>query len=61
MNSQTLPQFAERYTAAWCSQNAASMAGFFAPDGSLTINDGTSSKGRVAACPVPLDTPRHQH
>jgi uncharacterized protein (TIGR02246 family) len=48
MNNQTLTQFAERYTAAWCSQNAAGVAGFFAPDGSLTINDGTPSVGREA-------------
>jgi hypothetical protein len=37
MNDQDLTQFAERHTAAWCSQNAASVAGFLAPDGSLTI------------------------
>jgi hypothetical protein len=30
--------FARRYTAAWCSQNAASVAAFFSPDGSLIIN-----------------------
>jgi uncharacterized protein (TIGR02246 family) len=48
MNHQTLTQFAERYTAAWCSQNAAGVAGFFAPDGSLTINHGTPSVGRAA-------------
>jgi uncharacterized protein (TIGR02246 family) len=48
MNDQTLAQFAERYTAAWCSQNAASVAGFFASDGSLTINHGTPSAGRAA-------------
>lgn len=40
--------FATRYTAAWCSQNAAGVAAFFAPDGSLTINDGTPSIGRAA-------------
>ena len=43
-----LRNFAERYTAAWCSQNAASVAAFFAPDGSLTINDGPPSVGRTA-------------
>jgi uncharacterized protein (TIGR02246 family) len=48
MNDEALIQFAERYTAAWCSQNAASVAGFFAPDGSLTINDGVPSTGRAA-------------
>src|SRR5579863_24662 len=39
---------ATRYTAAWCSQNAASVALFFSPNGSLTINDGTPSVGRAA-------------
>ena len=40
--------FAIRYTAAWCSQNAASVAAFFSPSGSLTINNGTPSIGRAA-------------
>jgi hypothetical protein len=48
MNDQDLTQFAERHTAAWCSQNAASVAGFLAPDGSLTINHRTPSVGRAA-------------
>jgi hypothetical protein len=43
-----LREFARRYTAAWCSQDAASVAAFFAPDGSLTINGGTPSVGRSA-------------
>lgn len=41
-----LREFARRYTAAWCSQDAASVAAFFAPGGSLTINGGTPSVGR---------------
>ena len=45
---QDLHDFATRYTAAWCSQNAASVAEFFAPNGSLTINNGTPSIGRAA-------------
>ena len=40
--------FAERYTAAWCSQNSVSVAAFFSPSGSLTINDGPPSVGRAA-------------
>jgi uncharacterized protein (TIGR02246 family) len=44
----TLRQFAAGYTAAWCSQNAASVAAFFAPDETLTINDGAPSCGRAA-------------
>jgi uncharacterized protein (TIGR02246 family) len=39
---------AARYTAAWCSQDPESVATFFAPEGSLTINDGLPSVGRRA-------------
>jgi uncharacterized protein (TIGR02246 family) len=39
---------AARYTAAWGSQNPARVAEFFAPSGSLMINDGAPSVGRVA-------------
>jgi hypothetical protein len=46
--STSKQQFALEYTTAWCSQNAASVASFFSPDGSLTINDGTPSIGRAA-------------
>ena len=37
--------FARRYTAAWCSGDPASVAAFYASDGSLTINGGTPSVG----------------
>ena len=43
-----LRDFATRYTAAWCSQDAASVAEFFAPRGSLAINGGAPSVGRGA-------------
>jgi uncharacterized protein (TIGR02246 family) len=43
-----LREFAARYTAAWCSQNAASVADCYAASGSLTINRGTPSVGRSA-------------
>ena len=43
-----LRKLAEGYTAAWCSQNAASVAAFYSPDGSLTINDGPPAVGRAA-------------
>jgi murein DD-endopeptidase MepM/ murein hydrolase activator NlpD len=46
MNLDQLRNFAKRYTAAWCSQNAASVASFYAENGSLKINDGTPSVGR---------------
>lgn len=48
MNDNELEDFATRYTAAWCSQNAASVASFFAENGSLKINDGKPSVGRKA-------------
>ena len=48
MDDGQLREFATRYTAAWCSQDAASVAAFFAVDGSLTINDGNPSVGRAA-------------
>jgi uncharacterized protein (TIGR02246 family) len=47
-----LRDFAERYTAAWCSRNAASVAAFFAPGGSLTVNDGVPAVGRDAIAQV---------
>jgi SnoaL-like domain len=40
--------FAERYTAAWCSQNAASVAAFYSPGGSLRINEDDPAVGRRA-------------
>lgn len=48
MNTDELNEFAKRYTAAWCSQRAASVAAFFAERGSLKINDGLRSEGRGA-------------
>ncbi len=43
-----LVDFAARYTAAWSSQDAASVAAFFADDGSLQINDGDAAVGGEA-------------
>ena len=43
-----LREFAERYTAAWGSQDAARVAGFYSLDGSLTVNDGAPAKWRGA-------------
>jgi steroid delta-isomerase-like uncharacterized protein len=43
-----LKNLAESYTAAWRSQNPASVAAFYSPDGSLTINDGPPAVGRAA-------------
>lgn len=44
----TIALFAQRYTSAWCSQDPASVASFFAPSGSLTVNDGPPAHGRAA-------------
>ena len=43
-----LQDFAARYTAAWCSQNAANVAAFFSANGSLSVNDGAPAVGRSA-------------
>lgn len=48
MDAAALREFATRYATAWCSQNAASVAAFFSPNGSLQINAGNPSVGRVA-------------
>ncbi len=48
MDSAALSAFASKYTAAWCSQDAASVASFFSENGSLTINDGVPSTGHTA-------------
>jgi uncharacterized protein (TIGR02246 family) len=45
--SPRLQDLAERYTAAWCSQDPTRVAEFFATGGSLTINGGTPAVGRA--------------
>jgi len=47
-----LRDFAVQYTAAWCSQNAANVAAFYSPGGSLTINGGAPALGRSAITEV---------
>ena len=46
--NENLADFATRYAAAWSSQNPASLAAFYAENGSLTVNGGTPSVGRAA-------------
>jgi uncharacterized protein (TIGR02246 family) len=41
-----LLDFAVRYTAAWCSQDPASLAAFFSPDASFTVKNGAPAVGR---------------
>lgn len=48
MDAGKLKEFATKYTAAWCSQDAAKVASFFAENGSLKINKGNPSIGRTA-------------
>jgi predicted ester cyclase len=48
----TIHDFARRYTAAWCSQDAASVAAFFSPSGSLRVNDAAPAVGHKAITDV---------
>ena len=52
---QSVQSFAVRYTAAWCSQDPARVAAFFAPDAKLTINGGEPAIGRAAITRVAAD------
>jgi len=52
LDLQQLRALATRYTAAWCSQDPASVASFFAADGSLTVNDASPARGRAAITDV---------
>jgi alanine dehydrogenase len=47
-----LKDLAQRYTAAWCSQDPASVAAFFSPDGSLRVNNDDPAVGRSAITEV---------
>ena len=48
LDNNRIRDFANRYTAAWCSGNPDAVAAFFALNGSLKINDGAPSVGRAA-------------
>lgn len=52
LDPDVLSGFAARYTAAWNSQDPARVASFFAPDGSLSVNDGEPAVGRDAITEV---------
>jgi len=47
-DSTDLRTLAERYTAAWCSQNPESVAAFYSDQGSLRVNDSAPAVGRDA-------------
>lgn len=51
---QGVRSFAERYTAAWCSQDPASVAAFFDENGSLRVNDDPPAVGPAAIAQVAL-------
>jgi hypothetical protein len=48
MSDPRLVDFATRYTAAWCSHDASSVAAFYSESGSLAINDSAPAVGRQA-------------
>jgi hypothetical protein len=47
-----LRDFAARYTAAWCSQDPTSVAGFYSRGGSLAVNNDVLAAGRNAIAEV---------
>jgi hypothetical protein len=47
-----LGDFARRYTEAWCSHDPTSVAAFFSPNGSLSVNDSAPAVGRRAITEV---------
>jgi len=48
MSQLELNDFATRYAAAWSGQHPVDLASFYAEDGSLAVNGGSPSVGRVA-------------
>ena len=51
-NLQSIRSFAEAYTAAWCSQNASSVAACYEGNGSLQVNEDAPAIGREAITQV---------
>ena len=51
-NEQSIRRFAEAYTAAWCSQDAASVGAFYGENGSLRVNEDAPAVGREAIAEV---------
>ncbi len=52
MPSDELIRFAQGYALAWCRQNPASVAAFFAENGSLSVNNGPPAVGRAAIAEI---------
>jgi uncharacterized protein (TIGR02246 family) len=55
MDAAQLRTFGTKYTAAWCSHEAESVAALYAENGFLTINGGTPSVGRTAIAAAAQD------
>ena len=51
-DADKLRELANGYTAAWSGQDAASIASFFAPNGSLKVNEEAPVVGRAAIAAV---------
>lgn len=51
-DEHTIRRLAKAYTAAWCSQNPASVAAFYDEDGSLSVNEDPPAVGREAITQV---------
>jgi steroid delta-isomerase-like uncharacterized protein len=51
-NVELIRSFAEAYTTAWCSQNAASVAACYEEGGSLRVNEDAPAIGREAITQV---------
>ena len=52
MEPTRLRDFAERYTAAWCSKDPTAVATFYSPTGSLSVNGAAPAVGRSAISAV---------
>jgi hypothetical protein len=52
LDRDQLRDFARRYTSAWCSQDPAKVAEYFAPGGWRAINGGEPAQGRAALTEV---------
>jgi hypothetical protein len=52
MTPDEIKDFATNYTAAWCSQDPASVAAFYSKYGSLTVNEGVPAIGQEAITDV---------
>jgi nuclear transport factor 2 (NTF2) superfamily protein len=51
-DEDSVEEFAERYAAAWSSQDPASVAAFYAAEGSLAVNEAAPAVGREALTEV---------